>query len=581
MFDQYCLSYSIYELLDPQPKDHGSGSKQVGTCTVRSQFGQTLSCWYKLWRDDDVRNGLLSTPTLKKMIEWARALRSTDVLAQSVSWPVAQIRGDNDVTVGYLMAGLTSPGFPHDPQTPWFKFDKLTRGYNPDRDEERSSGYYSHPQKIARLGALLSVMNALHKRGIIIGDVFAQNILTPGAVALLNARISPACYLLDTDSFMIDGRSIQTDAARGIRFLPGGVRDSTVAADLARFAVICARSFFEKPRIYCDDILEPGHGIEQLIRPPSELQTLRQIACGESVSYKDLDDLAERWTRYEAPQPHLETALGDSIPWDSVALDVTQALGIAAIPPPRAPVQYVLTAGSSIKPPKLPAQRRLPTFVTVLICLVIAVLIILLGRWVGPGFWKVPSSPTPLSQSPLPGVADAIQPQECLSVTPMEISTVDGLPDDWDSRIVDCGSADSHVQITDVRDSTTAPDCDVSVGCMWFVDDASTYLYNAIPQIGQCFYGYRNMEFTSDPGQYDANDLLLGDCGMALSNWPLANDAAQKLQVPVDQLEPTEFAITALGDDSLACASPQIRMTAHYSDAGETSLCVTAQKAQA
>ena len=597
MFESYRLSYNINELSDRAQEDHGS--KEVGACHVPSQSGQLLPAWYKLWPDNDIQNGVPHVDSLKKMITWARSLPNDDILAQSASWPVAQIQTDQDITIGYLMAGL-----PNDPQKPWYTIDQLMRTH--DHPSLQGSGYYTHPQKIARLGALLKVLNELHKQGIIVGDVNALNILTPGADPLLDAHNSPACYILDTDTFIVNGESIQTVTAQSIDDLPDGIQESTVAADLARFAVICGRSFFENPQEVYGCFAEPDRGLEQLIRRPLELEFLRKLARGESVSYEKLDWLADRWTQYETPQPHLESDSGRPLPWDSVESDVTAALGIASIsnpsspptPPPAveepsqpftqpptplpAPADYPITTNQVATPP---VRRKVPTFIKVLICLIIIAMVFLGGRWAWPSISKIWSRPTPTqsqsqSPSPLPRVEPAIEPGDCLSSAPIDIWN--GHPGTLDSNVVDCGSSNSHITVIDIRDTNTAPsDCDPSVGCLWFVQNGFTYLYNVIPQIGQCFYGYRNTAFP-DAGthQYNGYDLLLGDCGIAFPSRLDPDAIAQSLEVSVDQLEPTEFTIIELSDDALTCGDGQVGFMEQYSSAGETYVCATTKAAQ-
>ena len=173
-------------------------------------------------------------------------------------------------------------------------------------------------------------------------------------------------------------------------------------------------------------------------------------------------------------------------------------------------------------------------------------------------------------------IAD-IKPGTCLTTTPVDLQ--DDLPSDWASGTTPCDSPDALAKIIAVQtDTEPTKECVYDDGCMSFNYDDTVFLFNAIPHVGQCYYGYRNTSWLDkgseeSPLFYRITDLA--QCGLSSPEWIDTNQAVKLLGVDRSLLEPFQSKIESLQDSTTACPPGQHLAKGVFSKGTKTFLCVS------
>jgi hypothetical protein len=222
-------------------------------------------------------------------------------------------------------------------------------------------------------------------------------------------------------------------------------------------------------------------------------------------------------------------------------------------------------------------QRRLPQDPLVWLLLVAIVALSVLGTMLPGGLYGhlADSATTRALDSAGPSAAAIAAEQsapaagECLSVYPMELH--DEPPEDWRDSTVACDSTNANVRIVDVfMGGQTVPKCDTdATGCMRFVDAGQTFHFNAIPQLGQCFFGWR-----WDSGGYSW-PIRPMRCGTEPPDWVLSpsEEWAAEHGTTVSDGHLTEWTTEAVLAADGTCPEGMSYWTVDFSETETTKVC--------
>lgn len=199
--------------------------------------------------------------------------------------------------------------------------------------------HFDFPVKLQRLGELFLVVEALHDRGVTVGDLRDANVLVapPGGLC----RATRSVYLIDTDSFWLEGGSANPRR-------PGESFDITAQLGtpewdgqaLARlfYALLCETSG-AGPAILDRDLA-------RLLLPADHVEAVDALHRG-ACRLAELHDIAWEWSRLESHDGGLYAArrMGLRFPYRPGALHrlaVDQARAAASA---RAPRRALVGAG--------------------------------------------------------------------------------------------------------------------------------------------------------------------------------------------------------------------------------------------
>ncbi len=179
-----------------------------------------------------------------------------------------------------------------------------------------------------------------------------------------------------------------------------------------------------------------------------------------------------------------------------------------------------------------------------------------------------PAGPSATHQS-----TAAVGPGICLTETPADL--LYALPPDWASHTTPCDQPDALVRIIAVQADGEATDgCQGTDGCMRFRDSDTVFQFNAIPRVGQCFYGYHNTGWP-DKGKYSGSGWprALAQCGLPSPEWIDKGDAATVTGVDESFLEPAHYKVESIGAADNSCTQGQGYWQVTYSKDTVTGLC--------
>ena len=162
------------------------------------------------------------------------------------------------------------------------KQDRAAKGGNP---------YYDFPQKIARLGSLLSALQFLHSAKVVIGDLQWNNILTTGTEPY-NSATSAEVYFVDCDSFIIDGRAPLTNMDPMSWRPPYPTSGFSAITDMYKFALMVIRCLSEQTN---QDTVD--YSLYKHLLPSSDFAKLHSLLTSPDpgLTSGDLGALARAW----------------------------------------------------------------------------------------------------------------------------------------------------------------------------------------------------------------------------------------------------------------------------------------------
>ncbi len=234
-------------------------------------YGQRYLC--KQY-DDAVRVDL-DVPQLRQMLRWRERLSEDERshLDQRAAWPRRLVHDGRSVT-GVLM-DMADQGFHEvgrDGQQKPRHLTRLTRGM------EEARSYYELPAKLARLAHLGQLMQFLHERAVVIGDLQPNNVLTT------SPWHDAAIYLLDCDSVVLAGMSALPQVDPPL-YKPLVERPFDVGTDYYKFSTLTVRCLQEQNDVWdCEDARA------NLVMKRRDLELVRRALAGEMVE-RDVD----RW----------------------------------------------------------------------------------------------------------------------------------------------------------------------------------------------------------------------------------------------------------------------------------------------
>ena len=184
---------------------------------------------YKKYRDDVL--GSIDESSLESLIEFPLHLApgELDRLHLEMAWPTRIVEANGELK-GVLLPEAPSDFF----ESGNASTRRLGRLARPHGDEH----YFELPQKLARLGRLVSLVAWLHEHDIVVGDLQPNNILisAPGSV--------PAIFLVDCDSMSYNGKWGLPRRDPGNWKIPGDGQFS-VETDYAKLALLVLRCLAE------------------------------------------------------------------------------------------------------------------------------------------------------------------------------------------------------------------------------------------------------------------------------------------------------------------------------------------------
>jgi hypothetical protein len=187
----------------------------------------------------------LDGETLRNVVAWPANLPEDarkHLMAMS-AWPQAVV-ANGDSVLGVLMAEAPARFFrTRDGRSVPRHFSLVAVRKEPA--ERRGYPYYDFPHKIARLGHLLSELQFLHSHDIVIGDLQNNNILTTSPEADATGMVTAENYLLDCDSFLVNGHSALPPMDPFNARPPYPVDGHSATTDLFKFALLVIRCLSE------------------------------------------------------------------------------------------------------------------------------------------------------------------------------------------------------------------------------------------------------------------------------------------------------------------------------------------------
>ncbi len=200
-------------------------------------------CLVKQYDDEDREQ--IDAVQLHRLIAWRLGLPDSEraYLDGCAAWPrrvVQDTRGVCGVLLPLAPQMFLEHGF--DEAVKPRHLTRLTRPCEVGRP------YYEMPEKLARLGHLGRLMLFLHARGVVIGDLQPNNVLTTAPAT------QPVVLLIDCDSVVLEGGSVLPQMDPALYRLPVP-RSFDVASDYYKFAAIVVRCLEEDNSAWdCQDV---------------------------------------------------------------------------------------------------------------------------------------------------------------------------------------------------------------------------------------------------------------------------------------------------------------------------------------
>lgn len=234
------LTYQLNDLrLSTAPPLGEGGAALIRRCTTTD--GQTML--FKRYNEESLKD--LDESALRHLIEWPGSLAAADrqPFTANCAWPQALVIHRRSA-VGVLMNEAPNEFFYSR------KGKSEPRHFNlvavrKEQSKKRGYPYYDFPQKIARLGHVLSELQLFHSKGIVVGDLQTNNILTTGPEPDSTGTTVTRNFWLDCDSFILGGRAALPPMDPLSTRPPYPVRGFSAETDMYKFALIAIRCLSE------------------------------------------------------------------------------------------------------------------------------------------------------------------------------------------------------------------------------------------------------------------------------------------------------------------------------------------------
>jgi hypothetical protein len=302
------------------------GAAEVYRCRTADGTPMVL----KRYQDDTLKD--LDADALRHLIAWPDQLDDDDreQLFALCAWPRATVT-DGGAVIGLLMAEAQTRFFfrRKDKLVPChFTYIAVTKG----RAEERNWPYYDFPHKIARFGHLLAALQFLHSHKIVVGDLQHYNILTTSPKPDSTGRVITEVFLLDCDSFIVDGRPALPPMDPQNMRPPYDYDGHSATTDMYKLAKLMIRCLSE------------DHGADSIfydkfsnVLPSKDFALLKRLLTDKDpgISAEALGGLARAWQATVRSNGKLKCRLDRSLaaPWTE---ELRQA-HLAGLAPPTVP----------------------------------------------------------------------------------------------------------------------------------------------------------------------------------------------------------------------------------------------------
>jgi hypothetical protein len=295
-----------------------------------------------------------SRERLRTLVRWRRELNDVDrrELDARMAW-VRHIVTDGRNVTGVLITPATDGFWTWKDGKPVpRKIDSI--GVAEERARKRGEDYANVPHTVATLGHLLTTLNLLHRRGVVVGDVNRANVLVASPVT------APRTYLLDCDSVLLHGRR-SLRAAEAEAFRPDDIsawpEELNRRTDLYKFALMCVGAVAKDM-----SLLSVTPDVARHLPPSHDALLRRLLVMGQNApAVEFLDAVARLWRDYcplDGAQYVYEPGNLKRLPWTGAA-SFEHGAG-----PGRSPVSHLASlrrrSGPWAAGPAVPPQRRQP-----------------------------------------------------------------------------------------------------------------------------------------------------------------------------------------------------------------------------
>jgi hypothetical protein len=299
--------YRLDELRIGAPLGEG-GAAEIHRCETSDGKPMVLKHYTEEALDE------LDVDALRHLMDWPAQLPVNDRerLMRICAWPQAPVI-DGGAVIGVLMGEAPTKFFyrRNDKLVPsHFTYAAVTK----ERAERKNWPYYDFPHKIARFGHLLEELQFLHGYKIVVGDLQANNILTTSPEPDATGQVTIENFLLDCDSFIVDGRSALPPMDPQTMRPPYEVDGHSATTDLYKLAKLMIRCLSEDlgaDAIHSDKFSNvlPSRDFEKL----QKLLTLPE----PGLTADDLGNLARAWQATVRPDGRLFCRTNRSLrePW--------------------------------------------------------------------------------------------------------------------------------------------------------------------------------------------------------------------------------------------------------------------------
>lgn len=280
-------SYPLADLTYDRTNSLGEGgAAEIFRCTTSD--GRALIL--KLYNEEVLTR--IDFDALRHLIAWPAALSEEDrtKLMELCAWPLALVTGSGGAVVGLVMPEAPAKFFlSRNDLTEPRHFSRLA--VRKERAEKTNFEYYDFPQKIARLGHLLSGLQFLNANGIVVGDLQWNNILTTGP-GTEGSEVLTDVYFVDCDSFIVHGRSALPNMDPLSWRPPYPTTGFSPTTDLFKFALTVIRCLSEQAN---QDSIAYAQYRELL--PSNDYGVLHELLTKPNPTYgaDDLNSMARAW----------------------------------------------------------------------------------------------------------------------------------------------------------------------------------------------------------------------------------------------------------------------------------------------
>jgi hypothetical protein len=299
---------------------------------------------------------VLDADALRHLIDWPEQLpvNHREQLMTMCAWPQAAVI-DGGTLIGVLMDEAPTKFF-------FQRNDKLKpRDFTyvaakKEDAEKRNWPYYDFPHKIARFGHLLEALQLGHSYKIVVGDLQPKNILTTSPAPDATGHVTTENFLVDCDSFIVDGRHAFPRMDPPNMRPPYDVDGESTTTDLWKFAVMMIRCLSEDHSV-------TGAGVEydkfRNVLPDRDFEKLERLLRepDPGLTADDLGNLARAWQATVRPDGTLFCRTNRSVrePWTQEKRQAHLAnLGAPSVP----------VTPSRVERPELPVEAGEPNWAT-------------------------------------------------------------------------------------------------------------------------------------------------------------------------------------------------------------------------